>query len=228
MAVVSVCNLKGGVGKSTIAVNLACALRYPGHSVVLVDADSQGTATRWAAGGRLPIDVRSLPLENVMHAARWINDVLAIDTDIVVIDCPPHVGAVTQAAVGIADLVLVPVGASGADLAATIPALELVRQARMRRGGIGPRVLLVPSRIDRRTRPGREIESALKKLGSQVGPTIYQRTAHIDAFTAGMDVGTFVPRKRAHKDIVALAREVAQILWSTKNDRKETYRLRRA
>jgi chromosome partitioning protein len=44
---VAVGNLKGGTGKSTIAVNLACALVDAERTVVLVDADSQGTATDW-------------------------------------------------------------------------------------------------------------------------------------------------------------------------------------
>ena len=61
MAIISVCNLKGGVGKSTIAINLACALKYPGQSVVVVDSDSQGTSTRWASSGRLPVEVRRMP-----------------------------------------------------------------------------------------------------------------------------------------------------------------------
>ncbi|HEY5868974.1 MAG TPA: ParA family protein [Candidatus Tectomicrobia bacterium] len=42
---IAVANLKGGCGKSTIAVNLACAMVRPRHAVVLVDADTQGTAT---------------------------------------------------------------------------------------------------------------------------------------------------------------------------------------
>ena len=51
-SLIAVGNLKGGTGKSTIAVNLACALADGGGSVVLVDADAQGTAVDWHAGCR--------------------------------------------------------------------------------------------------------------------------------------------------------------------------------
>ncbi len=43
-------SMKGGVGKTTIAVNLACALADENTSVALVDTDVQATATEWLAG----------------------------------------------------------------------------------------------------------------------------------------------------------------------------------
>ena len=42
---VAVGSLKGGVGKTTVAVNLACVLAGTVSTVVLVDLDAQNTAT---------------------------------------------------------------------------------------------------------------------------------------------------------------------------------------
>ena len=50
--IITVGNTKGGVGKTTIALNLAIALKLDGHDVWLVDADRQKTA-------QIAIDVRA-------------------------------------------------------------------------------------------------------------------------------------------------------------------------
>lgn len=204
-------NLKGGTGKTTLAVNLACALSV-GGKVVVVDADEQATASAWAAAGGLPVRVVALPLSGDVPA--WIRAVVALrgEHDLAVVDCPPNLGAAAVAALALADLAMVPVTPSGMDLKATARALELVREAREERGGTKPAVLLVPSRVDRRTASGREVEAVLSDFGEPVAPAVAQRAAHVDAFSAGMWVGQYAPRSAAHVEIEALAALVKRML----------------
>jgi chromosome partitioning protein len=203
--VIALVNLKGGCGKSTIAVNLACELASGGDSVLLLDNDAQGTASHWLRHGRLPIRGEFLPLENDEDGERMARAVAARSERFIVLDAPAHVGAATQAAGRIADLVLIPVTASGVDLVATEAAVELIRQARLVRRTGGPKCMIVPSKIDRRTDAGRQIDEQLRAFGENVGPAVHQRTAFVEAFGAGRWIGDFLPQSPAHYDIASLA-----------------------
>jgi chromosome partitioning protein len=210
--VIAVLNLKGGCGKSTIAINLACELAGNGDSVLLLDNDSQGTASQWLSRGRLPVQGKFMPLDNDEDGERLVRAVAGWKERYVVLDAPAHVGAAAQAAAKIADLVLVPVTASGVDLAATRTVVELIRQARALRRAVAPKCLIVPSKIDRRTDAGRRIDEHAHSFGENVGPAVHQRTAFVEAFGAGQWIGDYAPQSAAHYDIASLAIAVKRTL----------------
>lgn len=215
MQVVAIANLKGGVGKTTLAVNLACAL--PGR-VVLVDADAQGSASDWL-GADSPAPVEVLPLESdaAHDVVAWADRVRSLQADIVVIDCPPHLSAVTGAALGLCDLVLLPCGPSVADVRATARTVELIRLTRKSRKG-KPLALVVPNRVDTRSTTGKGIALALAALDERVGPQLVTRQAHADATGSGTWVGGYAPRSPAALEIEALARAVSAMLNRRGND----------
>jgi len=208
LPIISFANLKGGVGKTTLAVNIAGALASSRRSVVLLDADPQGTAAEWGRAGRLPFEVMALPVEDG-EARGWINDALAIRADLLVIDLPPTLGEATAAAMAVADAVAIPVTPSGADLRATGRALDLVKRAREARKSKKPRAALIPSKVDRRTAAGAEIEAVLHDFGEVVAPAVSQRIAHVDAFTAGQTVADYQAGSAGASEIKA----VAAVLW---------------
>jgi chromosome partitioning protein len=210
--VIGVINLKGGCGKSTIAVNLACELARDGDAVLLLDNDSQGTTSHWLSHGRLPVQGEFMPLENEEDGEKLMRAVTTRNERYVVLDSPAHVGAAAQTAGKIADLVLVPVTASGVDLVATQAVVELIRQARVLRRGGAPKCLIIPSKIDRRTDAGRKIDEQVQSFGESVGPAIHQRTAFVDAFGAGRWIGDYAPQSAAHYDITALSLAVKRSL----------------
>ena len=44
---ITICNGKGGAGKTTLSVLLATAFNHAGHAAALLDRDPQATASRW-------------------------------------------------------------------------------------------------------------------------------------------------------------------------------------
>ncbi len=86
MAIIALANLKGGVGKSTLAVNIAGALA---PKSALLDADPQATA--WAEAGNLPFPVIEAALTG-QNVEAWITAALDINAPYLIIDLPPMLG----------------------------------------------------------------------------------------------------------------------------------------
>lgn len=205
-------NLKGGVGKTTLAVSLACALSEHG-TVALVDADAQATALEWLHADP-PVQVVAAPLEaeSDKDVAAWLARIRAIRADLVVLDLPPHLAAAAGAALGLADLVVLPCGPSMADVRATAKTLDLVREARAARGKGQPAALVVPNRIDRRSATGKGIGLALAAFGEPVAPELVTRQAHADAIAAGQWIGAYAPHSSAAEEVRSIALVVRKLI----------------
>ena len=119
----------------------------------------------------------------------------------------PAGGECFEAALGIADLLIVPLTLSEVDLHATAQAIMVLHRMRAVRGG-RPSCLLVPSKVDRRTSLGRQASTSLAKLGWAVGPALGQRTAHSDAFKAAKWIGAYAPGSAAEMEVRALVERI--------------------
>src|ERR1700719_837378 len=122
MAIIAITGRKGGIGKSTIAGNLAAEFDAMGQTVVLLDADPQHSLAAWAAqgDGMLSRCVQIADGDGLRDSARKA----AKDADIVLIDTPPGMPQTAYDAAMVADLVLLPCGPSPLDLFALKEALS--------------------------------------------------------------------------------------------------------
>lgn len=208
MPVVSVVALKGGVGKSTIALTIATTLHRAGHRVLVVDADSgQGSCVEWARiGAEAGHDA---PPVIALEGARLRRDLprLASDHELVVVDGPPRLDADSRAALLVADLALVPVMPGAFDvlsLRRTLALLEAATEAKPALGGA-----LVVNRHDARQTLSTATRQAIAGLGVPVlASSLSARVAFGEANAAGLGVVDYAPGSPAALEAEALVREV--------------------
>jgi len=213
MAVVVIAGRKGGIGKSTIAGNLAAEFAALGQTVAALDADPQHSLAAWAEQGE---GMLSQCVEKVPHGSadelRGKVRTAQKAVDIVLVDTPPGMHDVAYQAMLLADLVLLPCGPSPLDLFPLKEALGLALKARAERRSKKPRIRFVPSKVLKNTNLGRGLTSSLEEMGKKVLPGIGQRVVVAEAVTSGLTVREYAPGSTAQEEFEHLAKAVNKIV----------------
>ncbi|MFH6784836.1 MULTISPECIES: ParA family protein [Methylobacterium] len=204
MFVVSVVQQKGGVGKTTLAVNLSGELRQRKMKVSLIDADPQASASAWSLPRKLGFHVRA-ELITSGTVSQWLRNVLKQQADVTIVDTPAGLGPVFRAAIDVADIVLVPCGPSSLDLNSVRNTLTAITDHLKNDNRNHPRVVLVPTRVERETPEGQQIGEELGALGETVSPALSHDAYYVRAFTQGVTVTTAAPASNAASEIRAVA-----------------------
>lgn len=199
--VVAVAQRKGGAGKSTVAANLAVALAAAGLKAALLDTDPQGTLTRWhGLRGAAAADL------NFGSPAGWrvpqAVDKLRRAMDFIVLDTPPHADTDSRVAMRSADLVLIPLQPSVADLWAMEGTLEVAAAEKKS-------VALMLNRVPAQGRAAQEVAATLAERKLPLLPSPFgNRTAFAAAFAEGLGVVEQAPRSQAATEARALAEAI--------------------
>jgi len=180
MSIITIATSKGGAGKTKLAEILCGAACTEGFSVGAIDSDYNHSLSDWVKTfGAYPIDIRQeldetaiIPLAGELEAQK---DLVVIDTD----------RAAMQAkvfAIGCADLVLIPVKLSSADVIEAVKTMRLVESvAAITKREITTRIVLTDYQPS--TNIAAHTESELEKSNVRVLPTKLRRLVDFKEMT---------------------------------------------
>lgn len=207
-AIVTIAQQKGGAGKTTLAIQLATAMRQAGRSVAVVDIDPQASLTAWMRLREHEArDAAELRFSMVGGWRLGVElDRLKREVERIVVDSPPHAESDAKAAIKAADLVLVPCQPSPLDIWASKGTLDIAIAE-------GRRHALVLNRVPAR---GRSVDEALQSLADRGYAALSARLGNRQAFVASLGRGLGVvesePRSAAALEVRALLAEVEAAL----------------
>lgn len=196
--IVVIGNTKGGVGKTTLAVQLAIARALSGRDVWLIDGDRQGTATAAIAvraeAGRQPgiacaqyPDGPTLRAQVQQQVAKW---------DDIIIDVGGRDSTALRASLVLADVLLVPFAPRSYDVWALDDMAALVDEARSVRDGLRCYAVLNQADPGENSTDNSEAAAAVAEVSQfdYLPSTIRRRKAFSNASGAGLAVSEMTPR----------------------------------
>ena len=202
--IISLVNQKGGVGKTTAAINLSVALKRKNNSLLFIDADPQGSAVQWQG-------VESNKAFEIKHRPGPINQTeikaMAKQNDYIVIDAPPALGDITRSILAVTDLAIIPLSPSPLDIWSCWKTLELIQEIKQDNTKLKSKLLI--SRKIPGTRLGRDARDAMGVFNKELfGTELCQRVAYIESMTSGVSVMQYAPGSKAADEIVRLCEEI--------------------
>ena len=204
----AVANTKGGVGKSTLTVNLAILAASQGHRVLLVDADHQGSSLQFlnARDDSLPAFTGIQISQPIIH--KQLPE-LAAHYEHVFIDVGGRDAPVFRSALVAANTILIPMVPSVFDAWAAEDVFSIIDELTTGRV-VDARVVLnqaTPTIIAKEAL--QSLQGVLKEHGITLMVAVLQnRTAWPRSIGEGMGVGEWEPAGKAAQELYQLAREL--------------------
>jgi chromosome partitioning protein len=206
--IISFLNQKGGVGKSTLAINVAAALTLKKHRVLLIDADSQGSSSAWSSYREdSPFIVTALARENMAKDAIK----MAKDYDFTIIDGPPHAREISRSIIISSDLVLMPIEPSGLSKWASDMTVEQIREAQEYKPEL--KAGFVVNRLIGNTVIGKQMRKIVMDAEMPILKTEIQNlVAFAESVTLAETIFEYAPKSSAAKQIKKLTSEIQRML----------------
>lgn len=213
--IISIANIKGGVGKSTIAINLAAALSSYNKKVLLIDADPQESVLEWnkvrIKNNPATLLHSTLQISNNYYTFEDLKSKLINDSkkyDYTIIDTPPEDDRIMRASFVYSHFVIIPVTPGSYDLRSTNKVAQILKEAKTARVTKVEPYLLISRKIVG-TILGKQIRESLKIFDIPILKTeINQRIALTESGFFGKTIYEYAPSSISKLEFDKLSKEV--------------------
>jgi chromosome partitioning protein len=193
---------KGGSGKSTLAIGLALAAMQAGHTVRLIETDSQGTLSNWQSR-RIYAEPVVEPVYSADKILQRLQSFVSAGVTLTIIDTAGGISPATTAAIRCADLCLIPTRPSVADIEAAATTLNLIRSCDKPFAFVLNQTPIRGQRVNNAATVLGD-EEPLDPLGVLALPCIVMRNDHQDALGLGLAVVEYAPTGKSADEIRGL------------------------
>ena len=203
--IIALVHQKGGVGKTTLSINIAGTLAKNGNKVLYVDADPQGSALDWAEARQEASLFTMVGLPKAVIHKEVGN--LSKDYDFVIIDGPPRVSDVTKSILLASDIAVIPIQPSPYDVWAAKEVLDITKEAAVYNENL--KIVFAINRKIVNTAIGRDVVDALSEYEIPVlKAEVVQRVIFAESASAGKVVAEVDGNSAAAKEIEDLTSEI--------------------
>ncbi|WP_428739832.1 AAA family ATPase [Sulfurimonas sp.] len=207
---------KGGVGKSTIAINVAYQLQKKYKEIALLDLDSQNSALlfnqlRESEGLKTIQCVREKDIE----FSSFINEYAQNKDNLLLIDSGGYDSDINRAALIRADIIITPVGISQIEIFGLQKFRKILKEASEALGiTVKTNVLLnnVDSRSKKKLKELRDYIKENDQYFHLLNSTMYSRADYKNSYGDGLTVKEYNKKGDAAKEIKQLSKEILELI----------------
>ena len=208
--VITICQQKGGTGKTTLAVHLALAFaKLHNLKIAIIDTDPQGSLGKWfVVRSEKKVSNENLTFKTAsLWGAQYESKTLKKDHDIVIIDTPPKIESDARPSIEAADLVLIPVTPSHVDFWATEAIIEIAKKA-------GKKIFIQINRANERSKLVKKTHEYIKSINVKSTNTLI---GHRQIYASSMGEGkTAVEKQKKSNAVEEIKKLSEQILLELK------------
>ena len=208
--VITICQQKGGTGKTTLAVHLALAFaKLHNLKIAIIDTDPQGSLGKWfVVRSEKKVSNENLTFKTAsLWGAQYESKTLKKDHDIVIIDTPPKIESDARPSIEAADLVLIPVTPSHVDFWATEAIIEIAKKA-------GKKIFIQINRANERSKLVKKTHEYINTINVKSTNTLI---GHRQIYASSMGEGkTAIEKQRKSNAVEEIKKLSEQILLELK------------